>query len=238
MAKLENRFIRIEDWKGNVYYPLSNLEASTAGSISGWPSSDPNSDPYTSGSEQSDPLANNGKSIYLQCNNADNNDRILYKGSFVNLPFGDIAVGIRMKIDTKSSDKIPIVGIKFYIKDQSSSSSSEIPLNDESDITKTTKYYDYKINVSDFTDSHTYITFANVIDYAPPLNNTEHIMSPIPVSKKCSLIVEIRVIKSAVVGGIHPAINFDQMYVAPSIGSKAKLNIEVEDRKLKIVSST
>ena len=236
MAKLENRFIRIEDWKGNVYYPLSNLEASTAGSISGWPSSDPNSDPYTSGSEENDSLANNGKSIYL---NSGSEDRILYKGSFVNVPFGDVAIGIRMKINTKSSDKIPIVGIKFYIKDQSSSSSPEIPLNDELDITEVTKYYDYKINVADFTDSNTYITFANVIDYAPPLSNTEHQMSPpIPVSKKCSLIVEVRVIQNVTVGGIITKVNFDQMYVAPSIGSKAKLNIEVEDRKLKIVSST
>ena len=107
------------------------------------------------------------------------------------------------------------------------------------DITEVTKYYDYKINVADFTDSNTYITFANVIDYAPPLNNTEHQMSPpIPVSKKCSLIVEVRVIQNVTVGGTIAKVNFDQMYVAPSIGSKAKLNIEVEDRKLKIVSST
>ena len=45
MAKLEKRHIRIEDWKGNIYYPAS-ASSTTSGVISNKASSDPNASVY------------------------------------------------------------------------------------------------------------------------------------------------------------------------------------------------
>lgn len=119
MAKLENRFIRIEDWKGNVYYPDSRSETSTVGIIFKEASNEPGSDPYTDAQSVSDVQANGAKSLMLS---STSDRKTLFKCSVTNIPFGKVVIGPRLKSSIATGD-VSLVELNTYFRD----SSGEVP---------------------------------------------------------------------------------------------------------------
>ena len=148
MAKLEKRHIRIEDWKGNIYYPAS-ASSTTSGVISNKASSDPNADPYTDGQYITDLSANGGESIMLT---STTEKKCLYKGSFYDLSFGEIIVGPRIKSNI-STGTVGILEIKYYFRDLSQATPQDTLL-------------DTNIITGDqFVISNEYITIPHLIQY-------------------------------------------------------------------------
>ena len=118
MAKTENRFVRIEDWRGNVYYPESSSKSSTAGSITdaGSASKDATgTSPKTDGDKVSDSRANGGIAIMLS---SSSERKILFSTYISNIPFGNISISARMKssIGTGSTN---LVEMNTYFVDAS-----------------------------------------------------------------------------------------------------------------------
>lgn len=149
MAKLENRYIRIEDWKGNVYYPDSSTETSTAGTISGEAGTEPGSDPYTEGQYISDPAASGGKSIMVT---SSSNRTTIYKASFSSLKFGKITIGSRFKSNIFTGD-VGILEVNSYYRD----SSGTTPVD--------TKIDTCTVTGKDIGVANTYITLPHTIEY-------------------------------------------------------------------------
>ena len=96
MASIEKRYIRIEDWKGNIYYPESSSGVSAAGTIvdAADAATDTDIGTYTECTQSSDPTANNGTVIIA---NALDSNAILIQTDFESVPFGKCAVSIRAK---------------------------------------------------------------------------------------------------------------------------------------------
>lgn len=210
MAKLENRFIRIEDWKGNRYFPMSNLEASTAGFFSGSASTEEGSDPYTQGTYEQDLAANNGRSIKL-ASSAER--KVLFRGTFVNLPFGKITIGSRLKINAiPSNPDLSVVTLKCSFRDLRESIPTDYVIDT------------FNIAASNFINPREYVTVPHSFGYEVPQE-----IESIITSKNCSLVVELSVPED-----IGYTIWFDQLYVAPVIGEESKLNISVENRTIMI----
>lgn len=203
MAKLENRFIRIEDWKGNVYYPLTNVDMSMAGTISGDASNVAGSDPYTDGTYVSpDPQANKGKSIRLASDSLI--DKVLYRGTFINIPLGDVTIGPRIKTSSIENPRTDIV-MKCYFRDMQNLTDYQLE--------------SFEIETKEFGSENTYYTIPRMIAYKVPSQITERV----PYSLLVELIVK---------AGANKTFWFDQMYVAPSIGWETQTNVSVNGRKI------
>ena len=111
--KTEKRYIRIEDWKGNVYYPESG-GSSTGGSIidSGEAVNDGNGVTTTDGNTTSDSEANNGSSIIISSDA--NNDVNIITTKFDSLSFGKVAGNVRLKSSIGSGTTELIVINCYY----------------------------------------------------------------------------------------------------------------------------
>lgn len=116
MATIEKRYIRIEDWKGNIYYPESAAGATTAGVI--MDAKDASTDPssgsitYTEGLIVADPSANNATAIQM-IENAD--PKIMFKTEVDTIPFGKVNMDIRMKSPVNTSGSIIAYARIYYI---------------------------------------------------------------------------------------------------------------------------
>lgn len=95
MANLEKRFIRIEDWNGNIYYPESSSSNIASGVIidATEASTVLDANVYTDGTVVSDPKANNGKAILLSSSGS---DMVLVKAKVRNIPFGSLSINLRL----------------------------------------------------------------------------------------------------------------------------------------------
>ena len=119
MAKTENRFIRIEDWKGNVYYPeSSNSSSSLSGFIIDSDSASKDAtgtSAKTDGDKISDSRAYGGSSIMLS---STSERGILFTAYVSKVPFGEISITARMKssIGTGTTN---LVEINTYFVDAS-----------------------------------------------------------------------------------------------------------------------
>lgn len=119
MAKTENRFIRIEDWKGNVYYPeTSNSSSSLSGFIIDSDSASKDAtgtSAKTDGDKISDSRAYGGSSIMLS---STSERGILFTAYVSKVPFGEISITARMKssIGTGTTN---LVEINTYFVDAS-----------------------------------------------------------------------------------------------------------------------
>ena len=119
MAKTENRFIRIEDWKGNVYYPeTSNSSSSLFGFIIDSDSASKDAtgtSAKTDGDKISDSRAYSGSSIMLS---STSERGILFTAYVSKVPFGEISIITRMKssIGTGTTN---LVEINTYFVDAS-----------------------------------------------------------------------------------------------------------------------
>lgn len=115
MAKLENRFIRIEDWEGNRYYPDSNSDISTAGIIFKDASTEPNSDPWTQGTVVSDSRANSNKALELLSGSS---QQVLFQCTVPTIPFGKVVIGPRLKISgTTTGTDTSIIKLQTFFRD-------------------------------------------------------------------------------------------------------------------------
>lgn len=119
MAKTENRYIRIEDWKGNVYFPESNSSSSVNGSItdSDSASKDPSSPTgsRTDGDKVVDSTANGGTAIVVT---SSSERQTLFCTYMANIPFGTLSIGARMK-SSIGSGTAALVEMNTYFVDAS-----------------------------------------------------------------------------------------------------------------------
>jgi len=119
---IEKRYIRIEDWKGNVYYPQSAAGDSTAGSVidASAASTDPTSGAttYTDGIQSSDTYANGGTCIILTSSSS---ERILFTTHVDNIPFGKVAVSFRVK-SSIGSGNTKLMDVRCYYVDNTTES--------------------------------------------------------------------------------------------------------------------
>ena len=118
MGKTENRYIRIEDWKGNVYFPESNSSSSTAGSVSDSESASKDAtgtNPKTDGDKVTDSSANNGTAIMVSSSST---RQTLFSTYLSNVPFGNVSVGVRMK-SSIATGTTPLVELNTYFVDAS-----------------------------------------------------------------------------------------------------------------------
>lgn len=119
MAKTENRYIRIEDWKGNVYYPeSSNSNSSLYGFIIDSDSASKDAtgtSAKTDGDKISDSRAYYGSSIMLS---STSERGILFTAYVSKVPFGEVSITARMKssIGTGTTN---LVEINTYFVDAS-----------------------------------------------------------------------------------------------------------------------
>lgn len=125
---IENRYIRIEDWNGNVYYPESSSAETTAGSVtdsSSASTTDPTSDVYTKGSIVADTSANNGSAIFLKANTE---RQVLFRTLLSNVPFGNTSIGIRLK-SSIGTGVDNLIEVNTYFVDKSGDNSTETLLD-------------------------------------------------------------------------------------------------------------
>ena len=120
--KTERRFIRIEDWNGNIYYPETG-GTSTGGGIvdSGEAVNDGNGVTTTDGNSTSDNQANNGTSIIISSD--PNKDMNVITTKFDSISFGKVAGNIRLKSSIGSGNK-ELLSIRCYYWDNTNQSSS------------------------------------------------------------------------------------------------------------------
>ena len=114
---IERRNIRIEDWEGNIYYPETQSGSSLAGRIID--AEDATTDitsgsvTITEGTKTIDEYANNGSAIMIS---SPSTDKILFQTSIAGIPFGNVAVNIRMK-SNNTTDNIELARIEIYYYD-------------------------------------------------------------------------------------------------------------------------
>lgn len=115
MGNIERRNIRIEDWEGNIYYPETQSGSSLAGRIID--SEDATTDltsgsvTITEGTVTTDITANNGIAIMIASPAA---DKLLFQTAVSGIPFGKVAVDIRIKSNVVSSANIFKVECYYY----------------------------------------------------------------------------------------------------------------------------
>ena len=199
MANTENRYIRIEDWKGNVYYPDTNSKASTAGividsSLASKGATGTNT--RTDGDKVSDSKANGGSAIMI----ASLSERqTLFCTYVANIPFGSISVGARLK-SSIAEGTAKLVELNTYFVDASGDTPVETLLD--------TMY----ITASMFDQPNEYSNIGYVTDYRGVAAETTFL--------KIELIV---------LPDTGATIYFDQLAVAMEKQSGSSVDIHVED---------
>ena len=130
MAKtIEKRYIRIEDWKGNIYYPESASGSTTAGTI--MDAADASTDPtsgastYTEGLQSADTEANNGTTILMAANSE---PKVMYQTMFDNMQFGPVVIDLRVKVSAVPSST-KLIEVRTYYKDNVNTEAADIALD-------------------------------------------------------------------------------------------------------------
>lgn len=126
---IEKRYIRIEDWKGNIYYPESSSGTTTAGSIvdATEASTDPTSgaSTYTDGLQSSDNEANNGTIILLAANSE---PKTLFQTTFDNMPFSKVVVSFRVKASSVPANT-DLLEVRTYYVDNTNTETADVALD-------------------------------------------------------------------------------------------------------------
>lgn len=199
MGKTENRYIRIEDWKGNVYFPESNSSSSTAGSITDADSASKDAtgtNPKTDGDKVSDSSANGGTAIMVT---SSSERQTLFSTYLSNVPFGNISIGARMK-SSIGSGTTPLVEMNTYFVDASGEEMVETLLDSA------------KISGDMFGVANEYVNLGMVTNYKGVATGA--------VFLKVELIV---------LPDTGATIYFDQIAVAMEMRSTSSVDIHVED---------
>ena len=199
MGKTENRYIRIEDWKGNVYFPESNSSSSTAGSVMDSESASKDAtgtNPKTDGDKVTDSSANNGTAIMVS---SSSKRQTLFSTYLSNVPFGNISVGVRMKSSIGSGTN-PLVEMNTYFVDASGEEMVETLLD--------------SVNISGdmFGVANEYVNLGMVTNYKGVATGS--------VFLKVELIV---------LPDTGATVYFDQIAVAMEMRSTSNVDIHVED---------
>ena len=137
MANIERRNIRIEDWEGNIYYPETQSGSSLAGRI----------------------VDAEDATTDLTTNSATITDKILFQTTVSDIPFGKVAVSIRIKSNKNTSD-LNLIKVEVYYYD--TIEESEGTLLDTKTITganisTVNKFVDYSF-ITDFSGTYTRTT--------------------------------------------------------------------------------
>lgn len=111
VVNAEKRYIRIEDWEGNIYYPESG-GSSTGGAIVDSSDASSTGTTTTDGQSTDDSQANNGSAIVVVSDASKDQNVITTK--FDNLSFGKISGNIRLKSSIGSGDTVILVINCYY----------------------------------------------------------------------------------------------------------------------------
>lgn len=111
IVNAERRYIRIEDWEGNIYYPESG-GSSTGGSIVDSSDASSTGTTTTDGQSTDDSQANNGTAIVVVADATE--DQNIITTNFDNLSFGKISGNVRLKSSIGSGDTVLIVINCYY----------------------------------------------------------------------------------------------------------------------------
>ena len=203
MAKLENRFIRIEDWKGNRYYPDSSSDTSTAGIIFKEASTDVGADPWTQATTTEDSTANGNTSLQIVSSNT---NLTLFQCTVPTIPFGKVVIGPRLRTNANAvgiNDALVILTTYFVNLEELD------PLPEPLDT--------YTITGKHFKDTN-FITIPRSIEYKGTA-----------IANK-ALLIKLVVPSTA---PVQTFIAFDQMYVAMEIGLSSEITAQnVQNRTL------
>ena len=127
-TNIEKRYIRIEDWKGNIYYPETSSGSTTAGSIidASEASTDPTSgsSTFTEGLQSSDTEANNGTTILMT---ASSEPKVLFQTMFDNMPFGQVIIDLRVKL-TSVLSTTDLIQVDTYYVDNTNTETADVLL--------------------------------------------------------------------------------------------------------------
>lgn len=129
-TNIEKRYIRIEDWKGNIYYPESSSGSTTAGIIvdASEASTDPasGSSTFTEGLQSADIEANNGTIILLAANDE---PKILFQTMVDNISFGKLVVNPRLKLSSLPSSTVDMIEVRTYYVDNTNTETADVALD-------------------------------------------------------------------------------------------------------------
>lgn len=195
----EARQIRIEDWKGNTYYPITDSKSTTAGTVTDSDSASKSASgtaTYTDGNKVSDSTANGGKAITLSSSST---RQTIFSTYLSNVPFGNVSVGIRMKSSVGTGTNA-LVEVNTYFVDASSDSLVETLLNSSS------------ISGNMFGTPNEYTTIGVVTNYKGTATGSTY------------LKVEIIVLPDT-----GATIYFDQLAVAMEMQATSSVDIHVEN---------
>ena len=207
MANTENRYIRIEDWKGNVYYPESNSNSSLGGSVIDSDSASKDATgtgSKTDGEKVSDSTANGGSAIAVTSNST---RQILFSGYFSNVPFGRVSISARMK-SSIGSGTMNLIEINTYFVDTSGEEFVETLLDS------------VNINGNMFGIANEYVGIGMITDYKGVATG--------------SIFLKVEII---VLPDTGATIYFDQLAIAMDLrtsGGSSDLDIHVEDTTIVI----
>lgn len=199
MAKTENRYIRIEDWKGNAYFPESNSKESTAGSITDSDTASKDAtgtNPKTDGDKVSDSTANNGTAIVVT---SGSERQILLSTYLANIPFGRVSIGLRLK-SSIAEGTTDLVEINTYFVDASGTELVE------------TKLDTVTLNGNAFETANEYVNLGMVTNFKGVSTG--------------SVFLKVEII---VLPDTGATIYFDQLAVAMEMKSVGGVDIHVED---------
>ena len=204
MAKLENRFIRIEDWKGNRYYPDSSSDTSTAGIIFKEAGTEAGSDPWTQATATSDNMANGSTSLQLQ--KLSDDSLTLFQCTVPTIPFGRVVIGPRLRTNANTVGiNEPLVILTTYFVNLEELDLLPEPLDT------------YTITGKHFKDTN-FITIPRSIEYKGT------------TSPNKALLIKLVIPSTA---PVQTFIAFDQMYVAMEIGLSSEITAQnVQNRTL------
>jgi hypothetical protein len=127
MANVEKRYIRIEDWKGNIYYPETSSGSTVPTVMVG--AEDASTEvaegavTYSEGVLVTDTTANNGQALLL---NASATNKTLFQTNFDHVPFGNVYVQFRIKLSSVYGGEI--LKVNTYFVDNSDSSTLDVQL--------------------------------------------------------------------------------------------------------------
>ena len=107
----EVRYIRIEDWMGNIYYPESG-GSSTGGSIINGSNVSDGGITTSDGQTTSDSNASTGQAIIVTDDGS--GDKNVISSIFSNLPFGKVSCDIRLKSSIGSGTNVFMVINCYY----------------------------------------------------------------------------------------------------------------------------
>lgn len=200
MAKTENRHIRIEDWKGNVYFPEGDSKNSAPGG-SVTDSSSASSDatgtnPKTDGTKVTDPSANGGTALVLT---SGSERQTLFHTYLANVPFGKISVCMRLK-SSIGEGTTNLVEVNTYFVDASGKEMVE------------TKLDSTLINGNMFGVANEYVNLGMTTDYKGVSTG--------------AIFLKVEII---VLPDTGATIYFDQLAVAMEMKPTSNVDIHVED---------